>query len=466
MDNTKKSAMRSPFLLIVFLISCFFAFSQSFAPFKKGDRVAVVGNSITEAGLYESYIWLYYMTRFPEDRLEVYNCGIGGDIAEQIYERFDDDVLSHKPTVITLSFGMNDSRYGEYLQPGADTVEKAAVNTSYHSYLKIEQQLEALKDTKIILLASSPYDETVKYKTGLYPGKSKTLLKIAEFQEAAAKKNNWGFVDFNRPMTAINTRGQLTDSLFTLCGKDRVHPLSQGHMVMAYLFLKAQGLQGKPVAEVNMDISNKSGVETKNCTVTQLHLNGQTVSFDYLAYALPYPLNTESNSWNENHTQADVEKVVPFNEAFNLELLQVKGLSAENKYSLKMGDQSIGVWMGADFAKGINLAVQSKTPEYQQAQEVMRLNESRMELENKLRNYYWLQFNFFRKKNMMYKDTQAAMDTLNHHFQDGWGKAPVYEAARFKPIRELWIKEMYALEDAIYTVNKPRRIRVVIEPVE
>ncbi|WP_431214000.1 hypothetical protein ACQ86N_03700 [Puia sp. P3] len=56
--------------------------SQPITPFQTGDRVVFVGNSITEAGYYESYIWLYYMLHYPGRRITVYNAGIGGDRAK------------------------------------------------------------------------------------------------------------------------------------------------------------------------------------------------------------------------------------------------------------------------------------------------------------------------------------------------------------------------------------------------
>ena len=49
------------------------------SPFQRGDRVVFLGNSITEGGHYHSYIWLYYMTHFPNLPLRMYNGGIGGD---------------------------------------------------------------------------------------------------------------------------------------------------------------------------------------------------------------------------------------------------------------------------------------------------------------------------------------------------------------------------------------------------
>ena len=48
--------------------------------------------------------------------------------------------------------------------------------------------------------------------------------------------------------------------------------------------------------------------------------------------------------------------------------------------------------------KGINLAAESKTPQYQQALTIMHLNEYRWELERTFREYAWCQFGFFQQK--------------------------------------------------------------------
>ena len=62
-------------------------------PFKAGDRVVFVGNSITEGGHYHSYIWLYYMTRFPDQRMQMYSAGIGGDASWDMLMRMQESRL-------------------------------------------------------------------------------------------------------------------------------------------------------------------------------------------------------------------------------------------------------------------------------------------------------------------------------------------------------------------------------------
>ena len=90
------------------------AFAQTVKPFKEGDRAVFLGNSITDGGRYHSYIWLYYMTRFPNMPIRVFNGGIGGDTAYDMNKRLDGDIFSKNPTVLMVTFGMNDSGYYEY----------------------------------------------------------------------------------------------------------------------------------------------------------------------------------------------------------------------------------------------------------------------------------------------------------------------------------------------------------------
>lgn len=67
--------------LITIVTLSFSIVAQTISPFQEGDRAVFLGNSITDGGHYHSYIWLYYMTRFPEMKLTILNAGIGGNTA-------------------------------------------------------------------------------------------------------------------------------------------------------------------------------------------------------------------------------------------------------------------------------------------------------------------------------------------------------------------------------------------------
>src|SRR5690606_34607636 len=99
---------------VIFLSVLSSARPQRFTPFNAVDRVVFLGNSITDGGHYHSYIWLYYMTRYPQMNLLIQNAGIGGDRVIEMLKRLDGDVFSKQPTVLIATFGMNDSGYFEY----------------------------------------------------------------------------------------------------------------------------------------------------------------------------------------------------------------------------------------------------------------------------------------------------------------------------------------------------------------
>jgi len=105
--------------------------------FKDNDSVVFLGDSITQQKLYTTYLEAYTLTRFPDNRFRFRNVGWGGDTAwlrkrfktdekalfsatgavlDEMVEKavragLQRDVLPHKPTAVTVKFGMNDHAY-------------------------------------------------------------------------------------------------------------------------------------------------------------------------------------------------------------------------------------------------------------------------------------------------------------------------------------------------------------------
>ncbi|HEY4788019.1 MAG TPA: hypothetical protein VIH57_18320, partial [Bacteroidales bacterium] len=322
------------------------------------------------------------------------------------------------------------------------------------------------KEIRKIIMSTSPYDETMKNDKNYFPGKSATIEKIAQFQEEAALKNKWDFVDLLRPMTEINVREQKTNPEFTLTGSDRIHPGNAGHLVMAYLFLKKQGFAGKPVADVKIDASKKKILQSVNCTITNLSAKGKVLSFDYLAKSLPFPLDTVARIWGNPHKQTEALAVIPFVKEFDSEMLTVEGLTG-GKYRLTIDDKTIGEWSGKDFANGINLAILRNTPQYQQAEQIMNLNQKRFEIEAKFRNYYWVEYDFLNAKGLLFNDSKAVGDTVAKYAPiNGWPlntKKDDYEAVRSS--RDNLQKQMDSFVGQIYELNKPGNHKIKIEQI-
>jgi lysophospholipase L1-like esterase len=430
--------------------------AQQIAPFQEGDRAVFLGNSITDGGHYHSYIWLYYMTRFPDQPLTVLNAGVGGDRVPEMYKRLDDDVFNKRPTVLMVTFGMNDSGYFEYNGDNAEQYGKDRLEECRTNYLLLEKRLQALPNVRVVMLGGSPYDQTAQFENTAFRKKNDIMLQITDFQEASAKQNQWEFLDFNRPMTALNLEGQKTDPAFTLCGGDRIHPDNDGHMVMAYLFLKAQGFAGREVADMQIDAAKKKVLQAKYCTLFNLNVSRTTLSFDYLAESLPYPLDPIARGWGQKRSQSEAVHIVPFMEEMNQELLKVSGL--KGAYRLSIDGETIGEWTGEELAAGINLAAEQHTPQYNQALSVMYLNEERFEIERRFRDYAWLQFNFFQPRGLLFANNAEAVRIFEESVpNDGWlaAKVDLYGKTYHPAVREVWQHQMEELVEKIYTINQP-----------
>ena len=442
--------------------------AQEIKPFVNNDRVVFLGNSITDGGHYHSFIWLYYMTRFPAMNLSVFNAGIGGDRVVEMVRRLDGDVFSKQPTVLVTTFGMNDSGYFEYNDPGADEFADKKVKESYDVYQEMEKRYQQLPDTRIVMLGTSPYDEGAAVKDNKpFKGKNTAIRRIIDFQKASAQANHWEFFDLNQPMTQLNQRMQQQDSTFTLCGTDRIHPDNDGHMVMAYLFLKAQGFAGNKVAGISVDAINQQVVSAENCELSNVKKTTGGISFDYKANALPYPLDTVARGWGSQKSQYDALRVIPFMEEMNQEQLVVTGL--KGRHQLMIDGEVIGVWSADEFAKGINLAALSNTPQYQQALGVMYLNEERWEIERRFRDYAWVQHNFFQPKGLLNANNRKAITVMDENVPtDGWlrAKRDLYAKAMLPEVREAWQGEMDLLVEAMRAASVPQTRKITVSPVQ
>ena len=437
---------------------------QHIAPFRKGDRVAFVGNSITDGGHYHSYIWLYYMTHFPTMRVWMDNCGIGGDTSHEILRRLEGDVMQRKPTVVTLTFGMNDTGYYEFNGDNPQAHADSRVARASACFDTIQHRLLDHPEMRKIMIGTSPYDDTSRFNNDVFRNKNAAMQRIVSLQEKAAKNNGWDFVDFNAPMTAINREFQQRDSAFTLCGSDRVHPDNDGHMVMAYLFLKAQGLVGQKVADVCIDASTRKVLRSGNCKLSAVKGDASCLTFDYLAQSLPYPLDRIAHGWGFNRPQEDVLKVLPsLPEELSDERLAVQGL--EGRYCLTIDDVCLDTLDASQLAVGVNLARYHLAPQYQQALTVMALNERRWDIEQSLRQWAWIRYNFLLERGLE-NATNAEIESIFWKAceNDAWlnGRKDTYMKMIHPEVRQAEEERLRAIVDKIYEVNRPVRRHIAL----
>ena len=303
--------------------------------FKDGDVVVMIGDSITEQHLYSNFVEMWTVTRFPNWKLTFRNVGIGGDRSVGGNSRFARDVLLHKPTAMTVDFGMNDGGYRAF---GEDTFKP------YMDGLQgMADQAKAAK-IRVAWVTPQPLDNGDQGPTAL-TGYNQTLEKFSDGVKVIADKNDGLFVDQFHPYLAALDRARGQGPKYDrITGGDAVHPGPPGQALMAASILKGLGFPSL-VSCVEIDAAGCKVVAAKNCTVENVAAKDGGLSFSRLDGALPF-------------FPADAVSILPWApilDELNDYRLKVTGLKA-GKYEVRVGGKKIAELTADQLATGANLA--------------------------------------------------------------------------------------------------------------
>jgi lysophospholipase L1-like esterase len=375
------------------------------APFADGEVVVFVGDSITHDGRWHRCIADFYATRYPDRHIVFINAGIAGDNASGTLLRVDADVLRWKPSTAVVMLGMNDCGRDAY-RPGSDTDQQMlAIRerslTNYHdNMLKLATQLRAAT-RHLILITPSPYEDTAKLIAPNLPGANGGLRRGAEMVSGIADSTKAALVDVHAPMTAMNLDGQRQDPAFSLIGPDRVHPASPGHLVMAWLLLKAQGVPAL-VSRTEIDAKTRSA-QAEHAAVSAATFSDGSITFTLAGKCLPFPITDDARpALAYTSIEADLDR----------EELMVANL-ADGLWRIEIDGAAIGNYGAADLGKGVNLALVNKTPQYRQALLVQMMNEERRNLEQRLRSVAMVEYRLFKSGEVDLSDPAKVMAAID-----------------------------------------------------
>lgn len=314
-------------------------------PFQAGDRVMFLGDSITEQYQYSSDVELYLATRFPAWKLSFMNAGISGDTATGGANRFQQQVLDEKPTVVTINFGMNDGGYGAFdpnrHKPYVDNTTK---------------MLKAAKDAgvRVVLMSPNAVDVRKGDRFKLYLETQKQFY--APLKELAAA-NNATFVDQYAITRAGLEKMQADKADAANPFPDGFHTGPSGGLFMAHAILT--GLKA-PAIVSDVAIPASGDAEAKRAKVTNLKRDGSTITFERLDEALPMPIPAEWDS-----VLAYVNQL----KDLNWYGVKVAGLPA-GKYDISIDNVKIATATADELAAGVNLGNLRVGPAYDQAAKV------------------------------------------------------------------------------------------------
>ena len=312
-------------------------------PVKPGENVLFFGDSITHGGRYIAFLQLFLDSRGLPGT-ELHNAGISGGTAAGGLLRIQHDVIARKPDRVFILFGMNDVGRGYYTKETPQALEgrKARLKAYAENQKKIVQQLKAAGITPV-LMTPTAYDQYQKGNVADCcndPG----LANIAGIVRNLAKEENLDLIELHPYMTEMLKK--YPD--LQLCGKDLVHPIHAGHMVMASLIADQLGITG-PVADVTIPVSGK--VQSRFAKITDLQTAPDRVQFRYEPERLAVDLSIKIYNIP---VFKDVETIYPFHEKLNRETLKVTGL-ADGNYTVKADDKVLGTISAAQLDIGIDL---------------------------------------------------------------------------------------------------------------
>ncbi len=365
--------------LTILAIVCLLSGKVHAEPFADGETVVFLGDSITHGRAYHRMIYDYYLTRFPDRQIRFVNAGISGDSAGGPLGRLDEDVISKDPTTVVIMLGMNDVGRGNYVENPTEQ-QLASQASALERYRKnmdsVMGRLKKETAAKLIVMTPSPFDQTAVMERENQPGCNDALARCGVIGGELAAKYGAQVIDLHGPMTAFNLEQQKTDPAFTIIGSDRVHPDQPGILMMAGLFLKAQGVPAL-VSEVEFDAVSGKAVKSQDAEVSQVKSDPGSWMFTVKEDALPWPIDESARSLLE---------LLPLEEELNREIVRVTGLG-KGDYVLKIDDAEVATHSAEEWARGINLALNSATPQSKQAAAVAKIDEQRRVEEVRLRGY-------------------------------------------------------------------------------
>ena len=311
---------------------------------KQGDRLAIVGDSITQQKMYSQIIETYLTLCTPQLNVSVRQYGWSGEKADGFLRRMDNDCLRFKPTIATLSYGMNDARYRPF-----DVTNGRWYRDHYTAVVR------KLKAAGARVVVGSPgcsgkIATWVKHRSGTLDEHNLNLCALRDIAIEVAEAENVGFADHFWPMYQQQVfaakKYSTVEKPYRVAGADGIHPGWAGHVMMAYAFLKSLGVDGE-IATITLDMSSGKATASEGHSVQSSSANSLTVVSER------YPFCATGELDNENSIRSGMT-LVPFNADLNRFILKVAGLTGEDA-TVVWGENKRS-FTADELAEGVNLA--------------------------------------------------------------------------------------------------------------
>ncbi len=313
---------------------------------RENDRLAIIGDSITEQKMYSRIMETYLTACLPALKVTVRQYGWGGETAEGFKNRMANDALRFQPTIATTCYGMNDHKYRAFDEPNAQWYRE--------NQLAIVRAFKAA-GARFVLGSPGCVGPKVPWGKADSETMNLNLCELRNLDLELARQEQVAFADVFWPMLTLgHTATNRFGVNYAIAGKDAVHPGWAGHVVMAAAFLHALGVDGD-LGTFTVDLG------AAKATVTGGH---EVVSFANGELALKsgrYPFCAPAGELGDDNSLRSGMALTDFQSRFNRLRLVAKGASAKS-YRVTWGNET-KTFTGEQLAAGINLPAEfAKTP--------------------------------------------------------------------------------------------------------
>lgn len=309
----------------------------------QGARLAIVGDSITEQKLYSKYMEAYLLACAGRTDMKVFQFGWGGERADGFAARAANDLGVFKPTVVTTCYGMNDGQY----RPYADDIGRA-YEANTRRYVEI---LKGMGVQHIVLGSPGAVDTRYFVRQNFAPlsgadGYNQNLGKLRDINRRLAGELGAAFADVHQPMLDAMAKAKAAlGNDYDVCGRDGFHPGPNGHLIMAYAFLRALGCDGQ-VADLTVDLQGAPAAAAGHKVAGG---GRDKVEFESARYPFCFDPDPKASS-----STRSIAPFFPFNEELNRFVLKVRNLNAP-KAKVTWGTETLE-FTREQLTAGVNLA--------------------------------------------------------------------------------------------------------------
>jgi len=199
---------------------------------QKDDRILFVGDEITQQMLYTRAVAAAIISMRPEHNLRFYNGGYEGATAESAMKWIDDLLGLAKPTVVFVSFGLNDMT-----TPGTDEERAARYEASLS---KLVGQIQAFNSVKrVVVMSPAPVLRPDDTQKNVSP-ENQTLMAFSRAAERVAIARKTAFIDLVEFTREVFVNSTLTPGPSLILNNRQ--PSEVGHVVIASVIIRGIGV--------------------------------------------------------------------------------------------------------------------------------------------------------------------------------------------------------------------------------